>query len=102
MPSIYYLSPNALWVLKNGFARSISKQMSPRRRSKKPQVSSLSDFDHQLREKLSLYRDKFFQEDWWPRQGSEDDALLKTLGMEEFIQGLVEEEDLFKEDWNRR
>ena len=76
--------------------------MSPRRRLKKPQVSSLSDFDHQLREKLSLYRDKFFQDDWWPRMGSEDDALLRTLGMEEFIQGLVEEEDLFKEDWMGR
>lgn len=100
MPNIH---PNTVKILKNAFARSIYiSNLMPPRKLKRAQILSLSDFDHQLREKLSLYRDKFFQEDWWPRMGSEDDALLRTLGMEEFVQGLVEEEDLFKEDWERR
>ena len=62
----------------------------------------LLDLDSKVRDALAKNRDRYFKDDWRPRVGSEDEALLITYGMTEFIQGIVEEEDRFKKSWEER
>jgi len=70
-----------------------------RQRAYAKEKDPLLDLDTKIRAALLRDRDRCFKDDWWPRQGSEDEALLITYGMTEFIQGIVEEEDRFKKDW---
>ena len=62
----------------------------------------LLDLDTKIRVALTTHRDRCFKDDCWPRQGSEDEALLITYGLTEFIQGIVEEEDRMKKSWEER
>jgi hypothetical protein len=79
--------------------------MPPRRRYKWQKAEpkdALLDLDTKVRAALTTHRDRCFKDDWWPRQGSEDEALLITYGMTEFVQGIVEEEDRMKKSWEER
>lgn len=83
--------------------------MSPRRirksslwRQTSKERDPLLDLDTKIRLSLSNYRDKLYIDDWMPRQGSEDYALLITYGLEEFVQGIMEEEERFRKDWEGR
>jgi len=68
----------------------------------KRQKDPLLELDNKIREALTKNRDRCFGEDWWPRVGSDDEALLITYGLTEFPQGVLEEEDRFKKDWEER
>jgi hypothetical protein len=65
----------------------------------KREKDPLLDLDTKVRAALTTHRDRCFKDDWWPRQGSEDEALLITYGLGEFTQGILEEEDRFIKDW---
>ena len=73
----------------------------PRGMRKKPKIeeSPLIIFDRKLREGLLKDFKKAYQEDWWPREGSEAETLMLTFGAGEFLQGVIEEEDFFRRDW---
>ena len=59
----------------------------------------LLDLDTKIRLSLSNYRDKLYIDDWMPRQGSEDYALLITYGLEEFTQGIIDAEEMMAKTW---
>lgn len=63
---------------------------------------ALLNLDSKIRTALTTNRDRCFKDDWWPRVGSDDEALLITYGMTEFVQGIVEEEDRMKHSWEER
>lgn len=65
----------------------------------KKEKDAFLDLDTKIRHSLSTYRDKFYIDDWMPRQGSEDYALLITYGLEEFVQGIMEEEEKMAKTW---
>jgi len=73
----------------------------PIRRGKTSKIKEdpLLVFDRALRDGLLQNFKKVYQEDWWPRQGSEAEALMLTFGTGEFLQGVIEEEDCFRREW---
>lgn len=101
---------NSWWTSQGGHqpntAQILNKIMPPRHRKpsykKYEQKDPLLDLDTKIRASLTNYRDKCYSDDWWPRQGSEDEALLVTYGLTEFTQGIVEEEERFRRDWEGR
>lgn len=81
------------------------KIMPPRKRHSwepKKEKDTLLDLDVKIRDALIKSRDRCFGEDWWPRQGSDDESLLIAYGLSEFIQGILDEEERFKRDWEKR
>ena len=102
MPTYSGHQPNTAGIL----GHMLGGIMPPKRRQKGfhryEQIDPLFDLDSKIRKALIQYRNNCFGEDHWPKQGSEDYALLITYGLDEFIQGTIDEEDRFKKDWEGR
>jgi len=105
MPFTISLTATQIQVLQQAFYNSIygrvGSVMPPRRRGRAyaKEKDPLLDLDTKVRAALTSHRDRCFKDDYWPRQGSEDEALLITYGLTEFPQGILEEEERFKKDW---